>query len=318
MRLQESTMSWRFAIQIVLAFATAVLAGCSDWTGSHATPSYLPAPGQYAPPAEATPRLRVAVPAMAVDNPVGVIADLDVQAAASDELFALLDASSRYDLTERQRLAVVLAEQKHSDMIQPGRLIHPAPVQGFDYALLGHFTQFLVQREPEPGKMSMASMQKSLHMGAGWIPRLIADARVDLTMVDVHTGVVIMSGASEFHHTMTPQELGLQLTSDQLLNTPLVRLNSADTRHILRLVLDDTLRPLLPRLDRWAAALPPSHDGPPAVVNSVHSMADNPLAAQSATRPAGTVLNATSICPECGAKVRADQEFCPVCGHKLR
>jgi curli biogenesis system outer membrane secretion channel CsgG len=311
-------MGSRFTIQIVLTFATVILAGCSDWTGSHATPSYLPPTGQYAPPAEPTPRLRVAVPAMAVDNPAGVIADVDVHAAASDELFALLDASSRYDLTERQRLAVVLAEQNLSEMIQPGHLIHPAPVQGFDYALLGHFTQFSVQREPEPGTMSMASMQKSLHMGAGWIPKLIADAKVKLTMIDVHTGVVIMSGASEFHHTMTPQELGLQLTSDQLLNTPQVRLNPADTHHILRLVLDDGVRPLLPRLDRWAAALPPPHDSPSAVINPVHSMADKPLAAHSATRPAGTVLNANSICPECGAKVRADQEFCPVCGHKLR
>src|SRR5689334_14156137 len=114
--------------------ATMVLAvwgvGCGP-SGSHATNQMLAVPGQYAPPAQATARLRTAVPDLAVGPAVGTAADVDLMAAGSDELFSLLDATGRFDLTERQRLRDLLSQQHLTDMLRPGQLAHPAPVRGF-------------------------------------------------------------------------------------------------------------------------------------------------------------------------------------------
>ena len=303
--------------------STASLIGCSDWTGSRPTAPYTPVAGQYAPAAQPAPRMRAAVPAVAVDNPVGFAPDLDLQAAAADELFTLLNDSGRFDLTERQRMQNLLAEQHLTGMLQPGRLVHPAAVRGFDYVVLGHLTELSLQRETEPSQMSVAGLERTLNIGQGWSPKLIANAQIDLMIVDAHTGAVAVSTKGEFHHTAPPQQFGLQLTSDQLLNSPNVRLNPVDSHHILRLVVDEAIRPMLPRVDRWAATLPPAHDSlatevPPGNPLDSHPYA-NPLAAtQPAPRPVPPVLSATQICPECGARVTRDQEFCPNCGHKLR
>lgn len=310
---------------ILLCLASLVAIGCSNWTGAPPAAAYTPAPGQYAPPAQPAPRVRTAIPPMAVDNPIGLAPDVDPQAAASDEAFALLDDSGRFDLIERQHLQSLLAEQHLAEIIQPGRLVHASPVRGFDYLLLGHITEMSVAREPPPSQASVAGVERALNIGQGWSPKLIANAKVDLSIVDVRTGAVIMVAKSEFHHTAPPKQFGLQLTSDQLLNTPDVRLNPVDTHRMLRLVLDEAIRPMLPRVDRWAATLPPGRDAvagdsaPPADATQPHAAADaSPAATRPAQRPSAGVLSATQICPECGARVSKDEEFCPNCGHKLR
>lgn len=295
----------------VLLFASVLWAvGCSDWTASHPASAYLPEPGRYAPAAQAGPRLLVAIPAVAVEKPVGLAPDIDPQAAASDELFSLLDSSGRFDLTERLRLRQMLAEQSLSDMIEPGRLVHPAHVHGLDYFLIGRVADLSVQREQPPSQMSVTGVENMLHIGQGWTPKLIANATVELILINARNGAVEVAGKGEFHHTAAPRDLGLQLTSEQLANASQVQLNAADTHRILRLALDETVRPMLPRIDRWVASSPPRND-------SQGGAAANAASTQPA-RAAPQVIRSTQICPECGARVSADQEFCPVCGHKLR
>jgi curli biogenesis system outer membrane secretion channel CsgG len=300
-------MCLRRIVPLLLTAWATTLAGCSDWTAPHPTQSYLAAPGQYAPPAEPLPKLKVAVPALAVEGPTGIASDVDPQALGADELFALLDASARFDLTERIRLTQLLSNQGLTDMIAPGRLVHPGAIHGVEYLMFGQVRQLSVQKEPPPAKATLAGVEQMLHVGPGYVPKIIVSAKVDLQMVDAHTGAVAVAGHGGFQRTSTPGELGLQMTSDQLSAMSQVSLNATDTRTVMRLVLDDTLRPMIPRLDRWAAALQstaPSHE----------------ITFNTATQPAkaGTpVFTSATICPECGAKVGADQEFCPNCGHKV-
>ena len=302
---------FRIAMRMVLSATAIVSAGCSNWTGSPPASPYLAAPGQYAPPAQTAARPHLAVPVAAVDNPVGLAPDVDAQAVAADELFTLLDASGRFDLIERSRVGQMLVEQRLSDMLQPGRLMHPAAVRGFDYVILARIAGLSVQREAEPSQVSVAGIENALHVGAAWVPKLIADAKLDLTLVNAHTGAVELACKREFHHASAPQDFGLQLTSAQLLAMPTAQLTPSDTHRLLRLVLDDALRPLLPRVDRWAAAQP-GHN------TTAEETAAGPLTSGSMTRPAPPVLSATAICPECGARVAKGEEFCPTCGHKLR
>lgn len=295
---------------VLLALLISCVIGCSNWTAAQPASAYVASPGQYAPPAQPVPKLRIAVPAIAIDGAAGVAPDVDLQASASDELFKLLDSSGRCDLTERLRLHQLLAEQGLIDMIQPGRLVHPAAVHGFDYILTGQITNLSVRRELPPNDVSVAGVENMLHIGQPWMPKLIASARVNLFLVNARTGAIELAEKQEFHRAAAPQDLGLQLTSQQLANASQVQLSPSDTHQIMRLALDEAVRPMLPRMDQWAAALPPPHESPMG----------STIANVPATQPAGNapqVIHAYQICPECGARVAADQEFCPVCGHKL-
>ena len=299
---------FRVATHILLTMATICVFGCSDWTGSRPASTYVAPPGQYAPSAGASPRLHVAVPEVAVEKPSGLAREVDPQAAASDELFSLLDSSNRFDLTEHVRLHQALAEQKLAGMLEPGRLVHPAPVQGFDYVLLGRITDLSIRRELPPNDLSVAGVENSLHIGQAWTPKLFVSAKVNLSLVDARTGVVAAMGGGDFYKAAFPSELGLQLTPEQLAASQEVRLNASDSHRILRLALDEVLRPLLPRIDRYAAAQPPVPAGGTARLATT----------APSSQPAPSILLSTQICPECGARVASGQEFCPNCGHKLR
>lgn len=298
---------------VVMLVLAALGVGCGP-SGSHATNQMLAVPGQYAPPAQLTPRLRTAVPDLAVSPAVGAAADVDLMAVGSDELFSLLDASGRFDLTERQRLRDLLSQQHLTDMLRPGQLAHPAPaVRGFDHLFIGQVNDLSIKKEPPPDKMSVAGVEQMIGIGGSYVPKLIVTAKVDLSLVDPRTGAVEVASRSDVHQVATPQVLGLQLTPEQLAAAEQVRLSPADTRRVLRFVLDEPLRPMLPRLDRWAAAqTPPAPDSLAQAAPPATRSTTQPTSAPAPSRAA------LIICPECGNRVAGDQEFCPNCGHKLR
>ena len=271
--------------------------------------------GEYAPPAQPAPRLRVAVPDLAVDDANGMAPDVDLMAAASDELVSLLDSSNRFDLTERNRLRQLLLDQAQADMIQPGRLVHPIPtVQGFDFLLLGKISDLAVTKVPPPDTVSIAAFEQAVGMEK-YVPTLTATAKVELWLVDAKTGTVAAAQKADFNHVGTPQSMGLQLTSAQLAHVPSAQLNPTDTRHILRLVLDSALRPMLPRIDRFASGQKAHSD---SLANSLSSPTTQPTEHPTTQSPPTSSPAAFVICPECGARVSADLEFCPNCGHKLK
>jgi hypothetical protein len=197
-------------------------------------------------------------------------------------------------------------------MIQPGRLVHPAPtVHGFDFLLLGKITDLAVTKVPPPGTVSIAHFEQMIGVEGSYVPKLTAVAKVELWLVDAKTGAVAAVRKADFNHVGTPQSMGLQLTSAQLGSAPAARLNPADTRHILRLLLDSALRPMLPRIDRFAAGGQWPSD---SLANSMSNATTRPTKQSLPT----SSLSAFVICPDCGARVLADQEFCPNCGHKLK
>jgi len=287
------------------------LTGCSGWSNSKPpTVEDLNVPGRYLPPESPTPRLRVAVAELSAPTVIGTASDLDIPAVGSDELWSLLDSSNRFDLTEHRRLAELLANQKLSDMLVAGKLAHPASVKGFDYLLLTQVTQLSIVKEPPPEKASVEGVKQLLHIDDSTPQNLVVDAKVELMLVDPHTGAVDVSSPFDFHRIATPQALNLRIANAELGSDQPVKLGDADTHQLLRLVLDNAVRSMLPRIDRFAEATS-SHP--------VQLATTNPTTAPATTTPPdNATLTASVICPECGAKVSADQEFCPNCGHKLR
>jgi hypothetical protein len=182
-------------------------------------------------------------------------------------------------------------------------------VHGFDYLLLAQIDDLSVTKEPPPEKVSVAGVEKMLGIGGSYVAKLIVSAKVDLWLVDAKSGAVAVAGKTEFQHIGTPQSMGLQLNADQLAAQPQAQLTPVDTRRVLRLIADEALRPMLPRIDRFASTLTPNNE----------SLA-NPLASPTTAPTSRPRINQTGtiICPECGARVPSDLEFCPNCGHKLK
>jgi hypothetical protein len=296
---------------LVTVFMLGSLIGCSGWSNSKPpTVEDLNIPGKYAPPEMPTPRLRVAVAELAAPTVVGTASDINIPAVGSDELFSLLDSSNRFDLTEHHRLIDLLANQNLSDMLVAGKLAHPAPVKGFDYLLLTQVSQLSIIKEPPPEKASVEGVKQLLHIDDSTPQNVIVDAKVELMLVDPRTGAMDVSSEADFHRTATPLALNLHISGADMGSDQPLKLSDADTHQVLRLVLDNAVRTMLPRLDRFAAA---TSNQPKGIATA------NPATAPAVTtRLDTTTLTASVICPECGAKVSADQEFCPNCGHKLR
>ena len=292
------------------------LTGCSS-SGGGSTPS-LTAPGHYAPPAQSTPRLRVAVPDVGVGYAVGTAVDVDLMAIGSDELFNLLQSSDRFDLIERQRLRQILAEQKLLDMVQPGRLMRPGAIRGIDTLFLATINELSIKKQRGPGTVSVTGIMQATHIEKV-IPRLVIDANVDLQMVDVKTGTVDVNQSNKVHVVATPEELGLKLTADQLKEESEVHLTPEDTRVVLRYVFDVPLRPMIPRIDRFAVVTSP---GTPADNSLSQSQSQTQSQSQSVSpttqSTTGQKRQALLICPDCGYKLTGDEEFCPNCHRKLK
>jgi len=286
------------------------LAGCSGFGGGSSQEAAAVA-GQYAPPSSNTSRQRAGVPEAAVSGRTGMAPGIDLNAAASDELLALLQASGRFDLIERVRLSQILADRGLSGMIQSARLIRTAAVPGIDYVMLGEVSGLSVRKEPPPDKLSVAGVENLFHISSADVPRLIVDGKVQLSLVNLRSGDVEVAGVTSFHRIVSPKAMGLQLTAGELAAADSPSLTTADARRVLRLMLDNAVRAALPQLDRWAASLPPPAAPVPPGEATVASATTRP-----ATR-ASTTLAATVICPQCGARVPADEEFCPNCGHQL-
>jgi hypothetical protein len=303
------------AVSFAVLFALCGLTGCGGSAGNTQT---IVAPGKYAPPAQLTPRLRVALPDIAVGNAVGTAADVDLMAAASDELLALLQSSDRFDLIERQRLRQILAEQNQPDLVQPGRLTRPGAIRGTDLLFLGQINDLSIKKQRGPDSISVNGLMQATRIEKV-IPRLVIDANVSLALVDVKTGTVDVGRNEKFHLVATPQELGLKLNPDELKDAAEVHLGPEDTRTVLRYLLDKPLRPMLPSIDRWALSTnPQSPNDSQASQSQSPSEAHSVSTTNPTTRAVDRKKQLLLICPDCGYKLTGDEEFCPNCHRKLK
>lgn len=279
------------------------LAGCSGWNGASA-PQYMQEPGQYAPPTTQGAPVRAGIPAAQVGAAEGLSPAVPLAAAASDELVSLLNATGRVDPIERVRLHEMLAARSAANLLEAGRVAHPVVLHDIDYLLVPRIDSIRVTRPPAPAQLSVAGVEDMLHL-AKPAANLLVQARTELLLIDPAAGVTRLVVRRQFNHLASPRTFGLKITDQEVQAAASPVLGPDDTHRVLRLVLDDAVRDLLPKLAQLPAhaALATAVSGTPAA--SARAPTTRPL-------PVATV-----ICPECGAKVPADAEFCPNCGHKM-
>jgi DNA-directed RNA polymerase subunit RPC12/RpoP len=177
-----------------------------------------------------------------------------------------------------------------------------------DYLLICHISGLSIRGVDQPSAVSVANAERLMHISAP-PPRMTTTCRIDVRLIDPTTGAAAATVDDSFNRVCSPQAMGLNIPAPM---PTVLHLSDEQLDAVLRVVLDDAMRKLLPEAD-VVLTLP----GSTAPVSS-EAAAAAPTTAElihgaETTQPAVAKLH----CPECGAEVSPDDEFCPNCGARL-
>ncbi len=294
----------RTCVLLACAAAAAATCGCSSSPRSAVAEQFHETPGRYpAGPLNAV-KPRVGVPTPMIEPVAGASNASHVEDAAADQLFWVADRSSRFNLIERVRLGEMIDRDGLQGMIRAGELVRPSKLHGVDYLLVCRISGLSIQGGEKPSTVSVANVERLLHVDAPK-PKITTRAIVDLRLVNPITGAAPASVEDHFVRVCSPESMGLNFESPDAAWGEL-HLNDEQATQVLRIVLDDSMRKFLPRVD--ALLIQPAA---PAIAG-VHTPTTGPT-----SRPSQGTSVAKIRCPECGFDCSTDDEFCPNCGARL-
>jgi hypothetical protein len=304
-------MKWHFCLWRRAAGA-ALLAmwGCNGLHESAPPAEFYAQPGVYPPPPDNAPRPRVGIPVPAVQIVTGADPTDRAGEDAAEALLTLAQASERFNPVDRTRLAELIGQQGLSGMLRPGALVHPAPLEGIDYLLLCSIENLSITGNAPPPKVSAAEVENLLHISKPE-EKMNTSAIVELKLVDPRTGKSLAEVTDSFNRSCPPMAMGFATPPPDAVNGQYL-LNDDQLNRVVKVVLDDALRKLLPDVDSAIGQLP--HNGvalftPPTTELLQPGGALN----KPGARPAALTVR----CPECGFQCSIYDEFCPNCGTRL-
>lgn len=299
-RLEETAC---FAIFVLGAL---MLCGCNGLHEAPPSEQFYAVPGRYTAAPVDAPRPRVGVPAPQVQVLSGADeTDRPIQ-DAGDQLFWIAQRAERFNLVDRTRLAEMMSQQGHSGMLRPGALVRQGTIEGIDYLLLCSIDNLSVAGEPPPTKASVAGVENLLHIDKPK-PKITATCRVELRLVNPADGTSPAAVEDDFSRTSSPEAIGLSFATPEAAAGQL-HLSDEQIGKVLRIVIDDAMRKMLPDVDAAIAQFHPA----PTLATSPPS-ATQPKAAGLTTAPTLAKVR----CPECGFECSPYDEFCPNCGTRL-
>lgn len=291
-RLLRVFVSWRLGLWLGPVL---VIAGCNGLHEPPPSEQFYEVPGLYPAAPLGAVRPRVGVPAPAVELIAGTDAPEHGTAAASDELMLVTTQSGRFNPVGRKRLSEMISLQGSDGMLSPGTLDRQAAIQGIDFVLLCSIQKLSITR---------AGSENMLRIGK---PMITTSCIISLSLVDPSNGSVAASVRDDFNRTASPQAMGLRFDSPDAGEGNL-RLTDEQLHHVMRIVLDDAMRKLLPDADRALA-----HFKQAVIVTAPQTQ---PAIGGVVTPPASQPLP-NILCPECGFSCSAYDEFCPNCGNRM-
>jgi curli biogenesis system outer membrane secretion channel CsgG len=287
-----------------------LLAGCTF--GGKPTPTSGPMEvGHYPAPPVGVVRPRVAVAPFHVTTDQGFVKELDLSDPAAEEMMNLMDATARFNLIEHLRFRQMLREQNLIDVLEPGEWARPAQLPGVNFVVIGRVLNLSATAVDPAAEFGMSRIQKWMGGGedANHRVNVTVTCSVDVRLVDPATGSPRVDVPQTFRKTANAASFGIDLTNRDLNSLGLSR---NDAQNIVRVVLDDELRQMLPQVDSMLQEQ--------SVVRNVIPVTTAPANAAKIAAPSGSgaaASNLRRICPECGADVSIFDEFCPNCGAKL-
>jgi len=293
---------------MVVVLGCVHLVGCNGAKKPTEQEQFYPTPGRYtAAPLNAT-RPRVGIPVPDVQVVAGATPEARSGEDAADQLFWVADQSGRFNLIERERLAQMIEQQGMTGIIRPGALNRKGHLRGVDYLLICRISGLSISGVEQPSTVSVANAERLMHISTP-PPRVTTTCRVEMRLIEPTTGAAAATVDDSFNRVCSPQAMGLNIPAPV---PTVLHLSDDQINAVLRVVLDDALRRLLPEADAVltlpASTNPAAPDlaaGAPSATELIHGAAT--------TQPAIAKIH----CPECGAEVSPDDEFCPNCGARL-
>ncbi len=288
---------------MVLAFSL----GCAtvgERSGRDTTTAHV---GVYNPPPPGFQRVRVGVPPFQVDPPRGPFdfSPVHLQGMAADQLTTLLFQSGRFDVIERAQLTQLLREQDLEGIVRAGELAQQAQVRGVDYLVLGKVSGLRVtaSRRASGVGLQRGRIAEQLGNWTGGVERqemiITTDMGVDLRIVDPSTGEVKVAHFTQYRQEDTASSMGIEVAGLGGRGEADVAISQDDAGRIMRMAFDDTLRKMMPEIDRRLLTRPAT------------AMEAAP-APETAPAPV-----AASFCGQCGARLAAGARFCGECGERV-
>ena len=306
------TLIARFLLCVpVLALALG-LAGCQSTSETAERDQLTAHVGIYDPPTTPLEKVRVGVPPYAVTKGAEGLADI-----ASDQSVTLMVNTERFSMIERTQLFQLLKEQGLEGIVRNGELARQAQVRGVDFLLLGKVTNFRVKAEKSKAGFGFGNIAGPLGINVGGFDntnkksRIKAEVGVDIRLVDPSTGETPVAQFGEYTRTDEIGAIGIEVLGTNAEADAELNIDEDNKGKLLRLALDDAIRKMLPKTDRYlrqraaekkpaAAPAPAAPPAPPAV----------------STPPAPTEPAAKKFCTGCGKELVAGAKFCAGCGVK--
>ena len=286
-------------------------AGCVGSSQQSASEEFTQSPGRYSAASldAAHPRVGLPLPFVAVEE--GVASGVRPNDDAAEQLLWLASQTGRFNLVEHERLTELLSQQGHGDVVREASLVQPVGIRGIDYLLLCRVTGLRIHGQEQPTTVSVANVERLLHISKA-APKVTAGALVDLRLVDPATGTIAAEQETRFNRSASPDAMGLHFDSPADAFGEL-HLSDQQFSQVLRIILDDSMRRMLPAVDSRLTNAPPTQ-------TATHTRAPTAAPITAATRPATPSAQPAGLklhCPDCGYEVSADDEFCPNCGKRL-
>lgn len=313
-----------------LAFAAGGCATSSETAGKQTLTADV---GRYSPPPAGIDRPRTGVPPF---ETTGAGSSKELNGIAADQLTTLAVNSERFDVIERAQLEQLLREQGLEGIVKPDELAQSGKVRGVDFLLIGKVSNLRVKAEAAKRGFGLAN----LHLPGGGAlgafdfqrkdSTIKAECGVDLRLVDATSGQVAAAQHSDYTRTDSIGAFGVTILGVGAQADADLQIDEDNKGLILRLALDDAIREMLPKIDRFllargrekkasaAATSPPAETTTPAGAAPAAPPAAVPAGASGEeikTAPGAEV--AKKFCGNCGGQLAAGAKFCPGCGNKV-
>ncbi len=208
--------------------------------------------GQYSAPPRNVEKPRLGVPDFEIKDK-----DLGKNAAsvAADQLGTLLINSRRFRVIERSQLEQIKKEQNREG-VKSDEQAEKGKIRGVKYLVIGKITNFKIQKVeqgsnfgvgqvdlPEGGSLGGLDVSKDETL-------VKADVGVDLRIVDAESGAATVAGSSDYSRVNKASAMGVEVFGASAQSDANLDIKKDNQGKLLRLALDDTLKQMMPRIDR--------------------------------------------------------------------
>lgn len=209
--------------------------------------------GVYDPPPPGQSRARLGVPPF---DTSGADFAKNMENVAADQASSLMLNTDRFTVIERTQLQQLLKEQGLEGVVRPEEMAKSGQVRGVDYLLIGKVTNFRVKKIETSKGFGIGRIRAPIIGSTGVFDikdkkqKIKVEVGVDLRLVDPTSGEVSAAHFGEYTREDKVSAFGVEILGAGASADANLEIDESNQGKLLRLALDETIRKMLPRIDR--------------------------------------------------------------------